>query len=71
MEVRTREATPTAVERSRVPVRLVREGLEGARPVEGEPEEVAHIILSLVLPASSYLNGTVIPVDGGMTANNR
>ena len=37
----------------------------------GEPEEVAHIILSLVLPASSYLNGTVIPVDGGMTANNR
>jgi 3-oxoacyl-[acyl-carrier protein] reductase len=37
----------------------------------GEPEEVAHIILSLVLPASSYLNGTIIPVDGGMTANNR
>ena len=37
----------------------------------GEPEEVAHIILSLVLPASSFLNGTIIPVDGGMTANNR
>ena len=37
----------------------------------GEPEEVAHVILSLVLPACSYLNGTVIPVDGGMTANNR
>jgi 3-oxoacyl-[acyl-carrier protein] reductase len=37
----------------------------------GEPEEVAHVILSLVLPASSYLNGAVIPVDGGMTASSR
>jgi 3-oxoacyl-[acyl-carrier protein] reductase len=37
----------------------------------GEPEEVAHIILSLVLPAASYLNGAVIPVDGGMTASSR
>lgn len=37
----------------------------------GEPEEVAHVVLSLVLPASSYLNGAVIPVDGGMTASSR
>jgi 3-oxoacyl-[acyl-carrier protein] reductase len=37
----------------------------------GEASEVAHVILSLVLPASSYLNGTVIPVDGGMTASSR
>jgi 3-oxoacyl-[acyl-carrier protein] reductase len=37
----------------------------------GDPEEVAHVILSLVLPASSYLNGAVIPVDGGMTASSR
>ena len=37
----------------------------------GRPEEVAHIVLSLVLPASSYLNGAVIPVDGGMTASSR
>jgi 3-oxoacyl-[acyl-carrier protein] reductase len=37
----------------------------------GEPEEVAHVILSLVLPASSFLNGAIIPVDGGMTASNR
>ena len=37
----------------------------------GEPEEVAHVVLSLVLPASSYLNGVIVPVDGGMTANNR
>jgi 3-oxoacyl-[acyl-carrier protein] reductase len=37
----------------------------------GEPDEVAHVILSLVLPAASYLNGAVIPVDGGMTASSR
>ncbi len=34
----------------------------------GRPDEVAHVILSLVLPASSYLNGAIIPVDGGLTA---
>ena len=37
----------------------------------GDPAEVAHVILSLVLPASSYLNGAIIPVDGGMTASSR
>lgn len=36
----------------------------------GTPEEVAHITLSVCLPASSYLTGTVIPVDGGLTARN-
>jgi 3-oxoacyl-[acyl-carrier protein] reductase len=36
----------------------------------GEPIEVAHGTLSLVLPASSYINGTVLVVDGGMTAQN-
>lgn len=36
----------------------------------GDPEEVAHAILSLVLPAASYLNGVVLPVDGGMTIQN-
>jgi 3-oxoacyl-[acyl-carrier protein] reductase len=34
----------------------------------GEPEEVAHAILSLVLPASSYVTGTYLLVDGGMMA---
>ena len=29
------------------------------------PEEVAQAVLSLVLPASSYINGTVLVVDGG------
>ncbi len=36
----------------------------------GDPEEVAQITLSLVLPAASYLNAAVIPVDGGMTTQN-
>jgi 3-oxoacyl-[acyl-carrier protein] reductase len=33
----------------------------------GLPEEVAHMTLNLCLPASSYVNGATIPVDGGMT----
>jgi len=36
----------------------------------GEPEEVAHATLSLVLPAASYINGAVLVVDGGMLAQN-
>ena len=36
----------------------------------GEPEEVAHGTLSLVLPAASYINGAVLMVDGGMTIRN-
>lgn len=33
----------------------------------GEAEEVAHITVSLCVPAASYVNGAVIPVDGGMS----
>ncbi|HYL60351.1 MAG TPA: SDR family NAD(P)-dependent oxidoreductase [Candidatus Acidoferrales bacterium] len=36
----------------------------------GFPEEVAHMTLSLCLPAASYLTGAVIPVDGGLTIRN-
>jgi 3-oxoacyl-[acyl-carrier protein] reductase len=32
----------------------------------GEPEEVAHATLALVLPAASFVNGAVLAVDGGM-----
>ena len=36
----------------------------------GDPAEVAHITLSLCLPAASYLTGVTIPVDGGLMARN-
>jgi len=36
----------------------------------GRPEEVAHAVWALVLPASSYVNGAVLSVDGGLTAQN-
>ena len=35
-----------------------------------EPEEVAHGTLNFVLPASQYITGTYLPVDGGLTIRN-
>lgn len=35
-----------------------------------EPEEVAHATLSLALPASGYITGVTLPVDGGLTIRN-
>jgi 3-oxoacyl-[acyl-carrier protein] reductase len=34
----------------------------------GDPEEIAHMVLNLALPATSYVTGAIIPVDGGQTA---
>jgi 3-oxoacyl-[acyl-carrier protein] reductase len=34
----------------------------------GDPEEVAHMVLNLALPSSSYVNGAIVPVDGGLVA---
>jgi 3-oxoacyl-[acyl-carrier protein] reductase len=36
----------------------------------GEPEEVAHATLSLVLPAASFITGATLVVDGGVTIRN-
>lgn len=36
----------------------------------GDPEEVAHATLALLLPAASFTNGAVVVVDGGMTSQN-
>lgn len=33
----------------------------------GYPEEIAHTVLSLVLPAASFITGVALPVDGGLT----
>lgn len=35
-----------------------------------DPEEVAQGILSLALPASSFITGVALPVDGGLTIRN-
>ena len=35
-----------------------------------DPEEVAHMTLSLVLPAASFVTGVALPVDGGLTIQN-
>jgi 3-oxoacyl-[acyl-carrier protein] reductase len=53
------EDAKTKFARRRVPMRRY-----------GEPEEVAHMTLSLVLPAASYVNGAVLVVDGGLTVQN-
>ena len=36
----------------------------------GDPEEVAHVTLSLLLPAASFITGAVVPVDGGLVVQN-
>lgn len=36
----------------------------------GEPEEVAHMTLSLCLPAASFVNGAALVVDGGMSVSH-
>jgi 3-oxoacyl-[acyl-carrier protein] reductase len=53
------EEAKTKFARRRVPLRRY-----------GEAEEVAQMTLSLVLPASSYVNGVVVQVDGGMMSQN-
>jgi 3-oxoacyl-[acyl-carrier protein] reductase len=53
------EAARDKFARRRVPIRRY-----------GVPEEVAHMVLNLALPASSYVTGATIPVDGGLTIQN-
>jgi len=36
----------------------------------GLAEEVAHMTLNLALPASGFVTGAIIPVDGGLIARN-
>lgn len=34
----------------------------------GQPDEIAHVICSLVSPFNSYMTGSIVAVDGGLTA---
>jgi 3-oxoacyl-[acyl-carrier protein] reductase len=36
----------------------------------GTPAEIAHVVLSLSVPAASYITGAAIVVDGGLMARN-
>lgn len=36
----------------------------------GRPEEVAYVVVALTRPEASFINGAVIPVDGGQTATS-
>ncbi len=53
------EEMKTKFARRRVPLRRY-----------GYPEELAHGVLHLALPASSYITGHLLMVDGGMTIKN-
>ena len=37
---------------------------------EAQPEEVAHGTLNFCLPASQYVTGAILPVDGGLLIKN-
>lgn len=46
------------------------EDMASAYPLErvGKAEEIAHVICSVASPCNSFMTGSIIPVDGGLTA---
>jgi Tropinone reductase 1 len=36
----------------------------------GEPHEVGSVVAFLAMPASSYVNGVIVPIDGGFTVHS-
>lgn len=47
-----------------------REDMAACYPLEriGRAEEIAHVICSVASPLNSFMTGSIIPVDGGLTA---
>lgn len=46
------------------------EDMASAYPLErvGQAEEIAHVICSILSPYNSFMTGSIVPVDGGITA---
>lgn len=60
-------ATPmmTQIEQSKGSTELFGAGDPGALARKGTADEVAQVIVFLACDASSFVNGAVVPVDGG------
>ncbi len=69
--IRVNAIAPGVIETPMVdPIKSNKEGLESLLqrlPMKrmGRPEEISSVVLFLASPASSYMTGSIIPVDGG------
>lgn len=55
----------TAIEKSKGSSDLFNGTEPGAMARRGDPDEAAEVIIFLLSPQSSFVNGAVVPIDGG------